>query len=257
MTTTCTCGKPVEANTYLCRDCTEHVRNALTRAPSLMVDLELTMTRQRRFGDRQVVRGTGDDALPYNGAAAAALRDFRSELDAAVRMYRLTQHTTPPANSIAGTSAWLLARLPHMAGLPWAPSLLRIHSIADRGQRIIDAPVARIYAGPCGTCGTDLYAQPERAHVDCPDCGATYDLATRRAWLLDVVDDRLATATEISRALTSLSQPVTAARIRQWKHRNRLDQRGSDQVGRPLFRVGDVVDLLIEYAEKETTRRGA
>lgn len=257
MTTECACGKPTGGDTYLCPDCTTGVHESLAGTPSLVVDLELTMTRQRRFGDPAAMGRTHNDVLPFNPGAATILRDLHTELASAVRMYRLTQPATPPGDHPAAMSGWLLARLPHMVGLPWAPTLLRITHVTTRGQRIIDSPPDRTYAGPCGTCGTDLYAKPEEAHATCHDCGVTYDLATRRAWLLDVVDDQLATATEIARALTTLHTPVTAERIRQWKRRNRVTVRGTDRRGDPLFRVGDVVDLLVEYAEKQADKKGA
>lgn len=248
---TCPCGHPI-TDTYLCGDCHNAVRDTLTALPELVVDLELTMTRQRRFGD-PVLGGAGDYGLPFNPAAAATLRDLDRELGRVVRLYRLTHTGTPPPDTAPAMAAWLLPRLPDVIGLPWAVTLLDVRRIADRGARIVDAPAERTYAGPCDTCGTDLYAQEGRGTVTCPDCRTMYDLATRRAWLLDVVDDRLATATEIARALTSLELPVSSERIRQWRHRDRLDERGSDRRGRPLYRVGDVVDLLVEYA----TKRGA
>lgn len=248
MTTTCPCGHPI-TDTYLCGDCHVLTRDTLTRVPALVVDLELTMTRQRRFGD-PVLGGAGDYGLPYNPAAAATLRELDRELARVVRLYRLT-HTAPePPRHPRAMAAWLLPRLGDVVALPWAVSLLDVVRVTERATRIIDAPAERTYAGPCDHCGTDLYATAGRGHVECHDCGLCYDLAARRAWLLGVVDDRLATAIEIARALTSLELPVTADRIYQWKHRDRLDVRGSDRRGRPLFRVGDVVDLLVAYAAK-------
>ena len=38
--------------------------------------------------------------------------------------------------------------------------------------------------------------------------------------------------------------PVTPELVRKWKYRGRLVSRGHDTPGSPLYRVGDVVDLL-------------
>lgn len=115
---------------------------------------------------------------------------------------------------------------------------------------MIDRPPEEVFAGPCGECGQDLYAAVGAPLVRCPQCGQVYDTEQRRSWLLELVHDQLATGPEISQALTSLALPVTPERIRQWKARNRLLPRGKNQTGRPLYRVGDVAELLMGEAAK-------
>ncbi len=101
-------------------------------------------------------------------------------------------------------------------------------------------------------CGTDLYAMPGDTQVTCPACGARYDVAERRAWLLDAAEDRLATTTEIARAITTLAgQDLTTERLRQWAARGRLTVRARTPDDRPLYRVGDVLSLL----HADATRR--
>lgn len=248
--TDCPCGKPAGDDAYLCRDCQTSIDTTLTSLPVLVLDLELTMAKQRRFGPMLTRSTDTDDVLPFNLAAAALLRELHREATKLVARYRLTHPGPAPAGHTAAMAAWMHPRVPDMVGLPWAPTLLVLPKLATRAERVIDAPADRVYAGPCGDCGTDLYAPATSGYVKCRECGTSYDLATRRAWLLDLVDDRLATGVEIARALTSLELPVTAERIRQWKHRDRLTVRASDAVGRPLYRVGDVVDLLLAYADK-------
>lgn len=250
--TTCPCGTPT-TDTYLCHTCLGRIAGTLHHLPALVTDLDLTLTKQRRFGDpTDSTSRTAAATLPFNAAAARVLHELRHELHALIRLC-LTHglHQGPqPTHHTAAMAAWLLARLTPIAGQPWAPQALRLTAIAGRGEQVIDAPPERTFAGPCDQCGTDLYARAGQAHATCPTCGDTYDLAARRRWLLRMVDDRLATATEVARALTSLEMPVTAERIRQWKHRARLTPAATDPLGRPLFRVGDVVDLLIDYAER-------
>lgn len=251
MTNACACGKPAP-HAYLCGTCASRLGGALSTVPTLVTDLDLTLTKQRRFGDPNTGSRATDHGLPYNTAAAAVLADLRLELSALVRLC-LTHglHAGPqPGSHPTAMSVWLLARLAPLTTQPWATDALRVIALVGRGEEVIDAPPERTFAGPCNQCGTDLYARAGQAHATCPTCGDTYDLATRRTWLLGMVDDRLATATDIARALTSLELPVTAERIRQWKHRHRITPVARDQLGHPLFRVGDVVDLLIEYAER-------
>lgn len=254
--TTCTCGKPTPETTYVCSDCTSDLRATLLNMPVLLEDLTLTMSKQRRFGDPVGGGKAADTGLPFNMAAANVLHELRYELLATVRLC-LTSNVPSghdlvrqPAAQPAAMAAWLLDRVDGIVGQPWAPGALRVVGIAARAEYVIDAPAERTFAGPCDQCGNDLYARAGKLRVTCHDCGLAYDLVARRKWLLTMVNDRLATATEIARALTSLRVPVTAERIRQWKHRDRIEPKSHDRLGRPLFRVGDVVHLLDEYADK-------
>lgn len=119
--------------------------------------------------------------------------------------------------------------------------------------RAIDTTVGRRYVGPCSVCSRDLYAEAGAVTVECRPCRMTYDMAERRELLLTAAEDRIATAAEISRAVTNLWEPVTSDRIRQWAARGRLVAHAQID-GRPGYRVGDVLDLLRDDAKR---RRGA
>jgi hypothetical protein len=43
---------------------------------------------------------------------------------------------------------------------------------------------------------------------------------------------------------------VTASQIRGWAFRGRLIAHGTDQDDRPLYRVGDVIDLLASFVRR-------
>lgn len=119
--------------------------------------------------------------------------------------------------------------------------------------------------GGCGreydnvTCRRVLYADPDDPFVRCRDCGATYDVDERRDHLLTEAEDRLATVETIARIVTTLgkrdlSTERVSARIRQWSTRGRITSHGTRVVDgreRPLYRIGDVIDLL-EKADTKT-----
>lgn len=252
---TCTCGKPTGDSTYLCTDCKADVRNALGNTTELVEDLTLTMSKQRRFGSPIGGSRSAEQPLPFNLVAGNVLRDLHHELLAVVHSCQRSHvpsygYPHQPGGTSSSMARWLLWRLDGMAAQPWAADTLRLVQVSARGVGVIDSPATRTFAGPCDDCGHDLYARAGKQHVTCHNCGLTYDLAARRRWLLGMVHDRLATATEVARALTSLELPVTAERIRQWKHRGRLAPLAHDPLDRPLYRVGDVVDLLVQQAER-------
>ena len=255
MTTLCVCGAPTSEDAYLCSTCVDDIGRALTDVAELSDELDLSLSKQRRF----VIEPSGSagtvSPLPFDVGASRAIHELRAELVGLVRVC-VDHHVASrdyidadPDDTLPSISRWLLWRVDGMAAQPWAADVLRLVRIVEHCTKVIDRPADRTFAGPCDACGQDLYVEPGRPDVICFDCGLAYDLAARRAWLLSVVNDRLATAIEIARALTSLSMPVNAERVRQWKHRGRLVERAHDRRGRPLFRVGDVVDLLLEHAD--------
>jgi hypothetical protein len=133
--------------------------------------------------------------------------------------------------------------------MPWAADSLRLVPIVERAEVVIDRRPEKTYAGPCDICRRDLYVDPGQATVVCEHCGIGYDLAARRTWLLSVAYDRLATATETARALSTWELPVSDALIRQWAHRGRLAVRGHDRTGAAMYRIGDVVERLAKQRE--------
>lgn len=162
----------------------------------------------------------------------------------------------------APAAAYLLERLDTIRQQPEASQLhAAVVDVLERVTRVIDRPGELVAAGACGNelpdgalCPRALYADPAEDHVTCPACEFRWKVAERRAWLLTSAQDSLGTAATISAALTRLDQPVTVDRIYQWKRRGRLAQHGTDATGAPLYRLGDVVDLLVEAARAEQER---
>lgn len=123
-----------------------------------------------------------------------------------------------------------------------------------------------LYVGPClaevGTvdvpreCGADMYVEIDAPVVTCPACRLEYDVAERRDWLLLEAKDVLAHAEWIGRAVTALGVPVSPSMIRGWKARGRLIVRGVDREDRPLYRVGDVIDVAAQVEAEQERKRG-
>lgn len=141
----------------------------------------------------------------------------------------------------------------------------------DAVKRAIDKPPERVYVGRCGApkldedgrevdCQAEVYARPGAPLAVCggPDgCGASWDVEERRAWLLEAARDQLENASTIARAVTALGgQEVTPERIWKWKERGRIVPHGYEDAKRkrPLYRVGDVLDLLTSDARAEAAK---
>jgi hypothetical protein len=117
----------------------------------------------------------------------------------------------------------------------------RLH---DRAWMVMDRPPGRIYLGECDKCKKDLYVLTFATRFIC-GCGVVYMMEERKAQLLESARDFLGTATFLAGAITPLSgRRVTSDRIRQWAHRGRITPHGIDRRGDPVYRVGDVLDLV-------------
>ncbi|MFC6885310.1 MULTISPECIES: hypothetical protein [Actinomadura] len=286
----CACGQPARDATF-CASCAYRLDEAIAQISvhhGLAWDLELATTRQARLGDRGGPR-SAQVPLPYDeraGDAATTLHRALARWAAVIarettgprrpglpgpvcgrrarcahpscRMIRASRPPEPPPVTLTGLATWLRPRVGwlrhHAAGQQAYDEILAAVAAA---RRVVDRPAERLYAGPCDDCGEDLYARPGAAAVPCPGCHAVYEVEARRAWLLRAAEDVLASATDISRAITRLGQPVTPEAIRGYAHRGLLLPRTHRTTGGrtvPLYRLGDVVDVLTRQAARRNTR---
>lgn len=132
-----------------------------------------------------------------------------------------------------------------------AEAMAELREAAREVERIVDRPRDRWYAGPCwaelpddGRCEVELYAVPGAKVVRCRECRAEHDAAGRKEWLLAEARDVLAHAALIAAALTALDMPVAVGTVYSWASRGRIVSHGLDQLGRPLYKVGEAMDLL-------------
>jgi len=256
--------------------------------PAVLQDLDISLARQARTTVSGSSSGSGIDPLPYGPTASAAAAILRGTLAAWTRALislgasltgptcRHCQHDScrrivpvqPATDHAVSMARWLRRNQLLLLQLPDGVTAVdEIRYAVAEARRVVDRPGDLIYAGPCLACGTDLYARPGAAVVRCrcstPDNPVRYFVADRRAWMLDAVSDRLATAAEIARALSTLMYPIAPELIRTWAIRGKLApvptpigpvcgsvcQHEScsgvrEGRGRPRFRIGDVVTLM-------------
>lgn len=247
---TCRCGRPTRDAAYFCDDCGDKLARALAEVPWLDTELEVTITGTKGVDYRRGGVRSTEHRLPVNLAASTARDTLRAVLVSWVLFCdeEGVRHQSPrvglPSDTLAAMSRWLLWRVDGLALLDIGPeAVAEVSAAVGHARRLIDRPADRWYAGPCD-CGEDLYARTQAGAVACAGCEATYDIATRREWLLATAEDRLANAATIARAVSWLgAAPLTSDRVRKWAERGRILAHGHD--GRsPLYRVGDAIDLL-------------
>lgn len=255
---TCDCGRPTRDHAYTCDTCLDQTAIHLGDCTWLDNELHTSITKQRGIDPTTAtVRGT-ETPLMFNAAASKARDQLHAALTELVRFCReehiasTDPHNTNPT-SIVGMSRWLLWRVDGMAYNDLTPVLTaKLAAAVTQSRHAIDRPADRWFAGPCNAlvadgaeCGADMYAKTTSGTVTCPTCNATHDVPARRAWLLQAAEDQLADAATLARSVSWLgSAPLTAARVRKWAERGRIAVKGHTSDGRPMYRIGDAIDLL-------------
>ncbi len=258
------CDRLMPGHLPVCQACSAGLIRDLADVADLSVNLQITLVRQARIGDRESGRST-ETAVPWNQRAREAGDILRSALVGWHRVLvegarravgptceacdhasclRIELTRDRPAGTLAGLSRWLIRHRARLLRHPAAAEAVdELTDAVHQARRVIDRPPDVWYAGPC-TCGADLYAHHGSSVISCRACGAHVSTAAQVRWLMTQAADHLGTAVEIARALNTWHPGITPSVVRGYAHRRRLLARGRDHVGRPLYRVGDVLDLL-------------
>lgn len=257
---TCLCGKPVRDNAYLCHGCSGRVEKDLAEIPALFAEVQTSRLRQSRMGGQAIGGGhSSDRPLPFDERPAAAAREVRDVLRVWSEFVVEGSRAAWPRDLVPDMSRFLLRHLDWLRQRPEAHDLLEQVGVSvSRLRRSVDRPAELTYAGVCsaaipilvddvltmGECPTHLYVPFGRKAIQCPACGADHDMLARREVLLAALEDQLAPGPVLARGLSNLGRPIAESTIRSWVLRKRLMPRSQDELGKELFRVGDVLDLL-------------
>lgn len=256
------CGEAGEAS-YLCPACTRVLANDLRELPSLVSELEVTLSRQRGTDYAGQTGGHGGETpLPIHAGAYADGWVLRNTLSTWARVLLEQGGRYSGSDDEASIAAWLNRNIEHIARSEWAPECAdEIHYIVGTMRRTVDKPPDLVYLGPCngqalvgtdGTisespldsdvCGGDVHAKPGERFGQCDECRATYDVSERNEWILALHRGRLVTANEATMLLK-----IGRSRVDTWVYRKRLVQRGTDQRnGRKikLYLFDDLAQLI-------------
>jgi hypothetical protein len=222
-------GRPAP-DARLCNGCLDALKAELRAIPDLVQQLDITLTRQARIGERNGPRST-ETPLPFHAGASVDLEALRDTLHywcktiAEKRGVHLDADIQPDQ-----LARWLLRYPTEAAQLEDAAELFEnIHSMTKAARRTIDLAPDRRFLGPCDSCGEDLFIWvtpgrlPEKVHCANEECDFSTSVQERRAYLLEAAYDRLLTAAEMSRAIRELvpgqTRPVSANTISQWASR--------------------------------------
>lgn len=265
----------------MCNTCWASLAADLRAIPDLLVELDVTVTKQAKSsaGGVGFVTGNPEKGLPLNLGASTAGDDLRLKLvgwvesvakahtprhpDGSQDRLTLPEHPLPLARWLLRHSSWVqsfdAANDLHEAitrAVKWVRTA--IDRQKDRqclGQCWALIPVEEGYEGPDELCRAELFVTEGKRDATCKDCGSTWDASGRRGWLLREMEDEFKTAADLSRALAAyVDQAVSPAMIRGYAHRGRLVPQEHDfDDDKPRYRVGDLLDILFATPEKEAS----
>lgn len=276
----CICGRPLKGDS-ICAGCSHKLQVALGNISSYWADLDTVRTRQTRYGGTGGGRG-GDKPLPadlrfldWDGDGTRLDETGRNTIGTWARVviaerpviygptHTACLHITcsqarrsrPPRSDVPAACRYLLGHVDWIRTQHWAPEILdELTDLENRLRSFVDRPRDSWYAGPCTGCERVLYAKVGVHEVTCKDCNLDFHVKDRRAYLLTTAEDMYVPASTLARAVSWLGEePLTARRIRVWKHRDMIEVRAyvipPGSVGpmcelRPLYRLGDAIDLM-------------
>lgn len=115
-----------------------------------------------------------------------------------------------------------------------------------KAWEMIERP-ARSPLGLCA-CGTPVSCEFDRVAAECGSCGEWLSRAESVDAAREYVENTRLTAAEIERETRNWGQPVTAGRVRVWRHRGQISP---DADGRYL--LADVLAMIDRQAAQQFT----
>lgn len=260
---------------YACTSCTNRARGQLAETADMTPaarDIAHGLSwRQSGSG----ASGKPGSRLPLDLAATAKLDAVQGELGTWARATADERHGRPLTHAgedpIVHAAHYLEANLEWWRHRPHVDEFLGdVEACARVVRSIARGPAEQKYLGPCGApvavtmtdtvtrlavqtevdCEGDVYGRVGAQTGTCRTCGATVDQNERRHWLDDEVRGHAFRAAQIAEAYG-----VNVNTIRSWHGRGQLANHGTDGEGRPLFNVGEVLDLAAADAARREGER--
>lgn len=280
------CDKP-SGDGILCRDCLKILERVLAEVPWLLRELDIAEAKESKFspsGDKVTTIG-GSMPMPIDISAVDARRNLAERLALwASDLSRSKRVTALAAFAPTHASAWLMRHLERIRVFDAAGDLLEeICAARATAVYVIDRPAERRYLGECGAtfpipeldgemsepCTETLWGRQGDTLAHCKSCGAEWLMEPRleriQSEALTGMNDRIMTATQAAETLVAfgIATDTTATslrdRITKWAERKQLTKRIDlplpAERSRPGYRLGDIIALVLEAAERKAKKR--
>jgi len=247
------CNARPAPDATVCITCMDHLISEIASVGAyhgLAYDLDIAMAKLSKFRPSPGGRSGSDERpLMIDERASDAAGHLKAALARWARVIVDDTGAEQPSDALAGIAFWMRRRVRWLAYHHEAAKAYEEICDAVRAARIaVDRPRDRVYSGPCD-CGRDLYAWPGDAWAVCRgeehEEPLMWPVDARREWLLQQAADFVGTTSQVAAALSRHDRPVTPAVIRGHAFRGNLRPVWADSRGRALYRLGDVLNVVI------------
>lgn len=283
MTTVCVrCGRPMAEQAYADQHCADRAAAQLAEIADMTQAARDIATGQASHSGGSSGSGKPGSRLPFDLGATARLDAVQNSLTTWARHVAEERgaHFVSAAfeghrvaDPIVEAASWLERNLEWLRHRQEIDSFMVDVEVCVRVVRgLARGPQEQKYLGPCGAveqidvttfghqpgsqtmdgpaCEGDVYGRVGAKTGACRTCGAEVAQDERRAWLDGEVRSRAFRAVEIAQAYG-----VNVNTIRSWAARGHLVEHGRDRDERPLYNVGDVLDLAVADAHRREAER--
>lgn len=265
------CDRP-SPHGYLCTECLGGLSGDVEHLAWIWDQLELTETRQGNTAkDRVRCSSGGSQPLPWVPQASDAATSLAAVVMTTARALWCFTSTTPPLSHdplrerdpIRPVIGWLALEYVAFTRCAQAGQLLAaIDSATERAMLVIDHPADRVFLGRCGhqvknvVCTAELLAEQGDRDVVCWKCTAHHDVAERQDEMMYRARGYVTHSGRLASLLTLMGIPIAASTIRGYASKRGLRTVYTDRLGRPCYRVGDVMNLRMTSFARERARAG-
>jgi hypothetical protein len=222
---------------------------------SLLRELDTTICRDDKIGGASIgiVVCNGEQGLLFNSRAS----DIKEALVRAVRLWALrfaeeNPHLRFDPATIEDAALWMAGFPNLLAGHHQAVAMhADIRDLVLRARRVIDRPAQKVYLGECGgmtekgPCTAALFGLQDRLGAHCFECGSDWLVDARRQTMLSGIEDKVAHSGNLAALVKANGVPLASSTVRNYARRGKIVSVGVDARKRPLYRVGDVLDVLL------------
>lgn len=222
---------------------------------SLLDELDTTICRDDKVGGASigVVLRVADTSLVFNERASQAKTELCRAVVSWTKMFaEENDHLQFDVATIEQAARWM-AGFPNL--LASHPSAVFMHrELRERvlaARRCIDRRAARVYLGVCGAvfegilCDEGLFAVEGRYEARCFVCGTEWRVEDRRRAMLAGLENKVAHSGNLAALVKANGVSLASSTIRNYARNGKIECVATDSKGRPLYRVGDVLDVLL------------
>lgn len=249
------CGSMAPPGMVVCSGCMEPLIGRLRGTRELDQAVLTAQANEMRFARPSGSSGSRPlGMIPFNERLSTVAGEWRRQVQISAGEIAQAVGVDPPvgvssaAEFIADNSRWIQRHVQ-------APAFLEfLQGLYSQVERLVDAPPERSFVGVCGEaledlsiCQTRIYAIDGRDEATCMTCGFAHAVYGRRAILKHEARGIALPPTDLARAVDGLGiVEVTAKQISKWYERGKLTpvRFTADTKPRPMFLVGDVIDLV-------------